>query len=250
MFEISNPTVKIGKKETTVNLLGQNPKEVKDLCVYTDNKNADLSLLTDYPNVETLFINGNFANVDGISELKSLDRLTIKITSDAELTNVRIPKVKSLTVYDRLNKGFEGLLTENLEYLALEEMRKVSDLSFLEKVSGLRKLFLCSLPAVESLPDFGKIPNLLGLKIYELHKLNDIESLARSAIRYLDFTLAADKLSGTKIADVLLRMERLERFSGILDRNGRRYDPLANRLEKAGKSDIWVNYNMDDWLRL
>lgn len=149
-----------------------------------------------------------------------------------------------------MNDGFEGLLTESVEYLEVKEMRKLSDLSFIERASGLKKLYLMALPAVEALPDFGKLPNLYGLKIYELHKLNDIECLARSSIRYLDLTLAADKLSGTKIADVLLRMECLERFSGILDRSYKRDDVLENRLNKAGKSDIWNNFDMDEWLRL
>ncbi len=52
------PEIKIGKKETTVELLGAKPEEVTDLAVYSSNKAADLSLLADYPNVATLFLNG------------------------------------------------------------------------------------------------------------------------------------------------------------------------------------------------
>lgn len=248
--EPRDPTVVINKGETLVELLGQRREDVKYLCVYADNKNADLGILKDYPNVETLFVNGNFADVGGISELRSLNRLIIRLTSEAALTDVRVPRLKSLSVYDRLNEGFEGLIGKSLEYLELMEMRKVNDLSFVEKAAGLKKLYLMSLPAVEKLPDLGKMPNLYGLKVYELHKLNDIESLTRSAIRYLDLTLAADKLSGTKIADVLLRMEHLERFSGILDRSDKRDGVLYNRLEKSGKSDICNSFDMNEWREL
>ena len=245
-----NPTIWIGKKETTTELLGQTPKNVKYLCVYCDNKAADLSLLKDYPNVEILFLNGDFANVDDISRLKSLNALTIRLTSNTALNNLFIPTLKSLSVYNKFNDGFENLLSEDLEYLELMDIRGLFDLSFVKKLSGLKKLYLESLPAVERLPDFEKIPNLYGLKIYELHKLNDIESLTRSNIRFLSLTLAADKLSGTKLAEVLLSMGSLERLSCMLDRSGKRDDVLENRLNKAGRLDIWDNFDMSEWLRL
>lgn len=252
LLKPQNPTIRIGKKETTVDLLGFKPEDVKYLCVYCDNKSADLSLLSGYPNVETLFLNGDFANVDGISSLKSLNRLIIKLTSNATLNNVYISELKSLSVYERLNDGFEGLLTGSLEYLELMEMRKVSDLSFVEKATGIRKLHLMSLPAVEKLPDFGKLPNLYGLKIYELHKLNDIESLASSNIRILSFLLAADKLSGTKLADVFLHMERLEQADILPDRSAmQRYNTVVKCFGKAGKSAVLTGaLGMDTWLKL
>lgn len=244
------PTIKIGKNGTDVELLGKKPEEVKSLIVYGYNKSADLSLLNDYPNVEKLILSGDFANVDDISSLKSLNWLSLYPDSDIPLKNLRIPGLKSLSLNKKLCDGYEGLLTESLEYLELEEIRKLSDLSFVERLTGLKKLYLNALPAVEKLPDFGKMPALYGLKIYELHKLNDLEILTKSAIRYLDLTLAADKLSGTKIADVLLCMERLERFSGSLDRSCKRDDVLENRLEKAGKSDICNKFDMSEWLEL
>lgn len=211
-FTPKYPTIKIGKSGTDVELLGQAPEAIKTLIVYGYIKTAELSLLPDYPNVEKLILTGDFQNVDDISSLNSL--------------------------------------TENLEYLGLEDMRKLSDLSFVEKFKGLKKLYLKSLPTIEKLPDLEKMPSLYGLKIYELHKLNDIESLASSSIRFLDLTLAADKLSGTKIADVLLRMERLERFSGKLDRSHKRDDVLENKLIKSGKSEVLNYFDMDEWLTL
>ena len=246
-----NPTIKIGKTETSVELLGSKPEDVKYLAVYSGSKSADLSLLSDYPNVEELFINGDFVNIDDISSLKSLNRLTIRLTSNTPLNNLYISGLKSLSVYERLNDGFENLITESLEYLELMEIRKISDLSFVEKTSGLRKLYLMSLPAVEKLPDLEKMPNLYGLKIYELHKLIDIESLAKSSVRYLAVSLAADKLNGTKIADVLLRMEYLERASMMLDRSsGSRYNVMEKCLIRAGKAQLLSSFDMSEWRRM
>ncbi|MDE6732942.1 MAG: hypothetical protein K2J77_08710 [Oscillospiraceae bacterium] len=244
-----NPTIKIGKTETFAELLGLKPDKVTDLAVYSNNKKADLNFLRDYPNVEKLFVNGDFANADGLSELKQLNSLTLLLPAEVDLSNVKLPALKSLSLYKQLNPGALKLM-DKLEYLELMDMRKVADLSFVEDMKGLKKLYLMSLPAVEKLPDFGKMPSLYGIKIYELHKLNDIESLTKSAIRFLAFSLAADKLSGTKIADVLLRMEFLERFSGSLDRSCKRDNVLTNRLEKAGKSDLLNRFDMGEWLRL
>mgnify|MGYP007025186564 CR=1 FL=1 len=76
--------------------------------------------------------------------------------------------------------------------------------------SGLCPLYLNGLPGVEALPDFRRLPSIFALNIYELHKLENIDSLKGSGVEYLGFTLAADKLSGTKIAEVLLAMKRLK----------------------------------------
>lgn len=246
-----NPTIRIDKKETTVDLLGTKPEDVTYLCVYSNDKKTDLGFLREYPNVETLFVNGDFANVDGISELKRLNRLILVLFADVDLSGVCVPELKSLTAYHQINNGFAELLTENVEYLELLEMRRITDLSFIEKAKGLKKLYLCSMPAVEKLPDFGKLPNLYGLKLYELHKLNDIDSLTCSNLRYLDFVLVADKLSGTKLADVLLGMERLEWAHLIPDRSSdRRYNVMENRLRKAGREQLLVYCDMDKWKKL
>lgn len=247
-----NPTIKIGKTETTADLLGTKPEDVKYLCVYANNKKADLGFLKEYPNIETLFVNGELANVDGISELKRLTGLTLLLPAEIDLSGIKVPALKRLSVYKQINPGFSALMSDKIEYLELMDMRKLSDLSFVESAAGLKKLYLMSLPAVEVLPEFGKLPNLYGLKLYELHKLNDIESLARSNIRYLDFSLVADKITGTKIANVLLRMSELEWASMRLDRSSdRRYNVLENQLKKAGKEQLLDVYcDMNKWMTL
>lgn len=247
-----NLTITIEKSETITDSAELSPDKVTGLRVYSKNKNADLGFLGDYPNVETLFLNGDFANVDGVSQLNELTRLTFSLPASVDLSGVHAPKLKSLSMYNQLNTGFEGLLCENLEYLELWEMRRVSDLSFVERVPKLKKLCLMSMPAVEKLPDFGKMPGLYGLKLYELHKLNDIESLTHSNLRYLDFALVADKLSGTKLAEVLLGMERLEWAHLILDRSSdRRFNVVKNSLKKAGREQLLnASCDMDKWLKL
>lgn len=127
----------------------------------------------------------------------------------------------------------------------IEYAHKSSEIN-IENAAGLKKLYLQSLPGVETLSDFAKLPELYALKIYELHKLNGIESLTNSSIKYLSCTLAADKLSGTSIADTLLNMKYLEQaHMNYIDRSSlKRYNVLENKMKTAGKENLLV-YEMD-----
>ncbi|HBH95343.1 MAG TPA: hypothetical protein DDX91_06290 [Ruminococcaceae bacterium] len=246
-------TIEIGKNEATVDLAGLAADKVKFLRIYSRNKKANLDFLSKYSNVETLFINGEIGDVDGISELKQLTDLKMILSANVDLSKLCVPALKSLSVYNQINTGFSSLMTDKIEYLEIMQMRRLSDLSFLENAVGLKKLYLMSLPAVEKLPDFSKLPNLFALKIYELHKLNDIESLTHSSIRFLLCSLSADKLSGTRIAEVLLRTEKLEKADmAFLDRsNMRRSNALEKQMARANKEELLKgNFDFDQWKRL
>lgn len=242
-------TIKIGKKETSVDLGGLKPEEISYLRIYSDKKQTDLDLLSAYPNVTELLLDGEFANIDTVSDLRQLRSLTLDLSMPVDFSGIHGLALKTLSASCLIDGSFSALLTDSVEYLELVNIRKLTDLSFVEQAKRLKKLYLCSLPAVEVLPDFGKLPSLYALNLYELHKLNDIESLARSAIRYLAFTLAADKLSGTKIADVLLRMETLQQADmSFLDRgSSRRFTVLENQLKKTGQEKLLKPILMDQW---
>lgn len=74
-------TIKIKKSETNVDLGGLEPEKISDLRVYSNKKHVDLSLLAAYPNVTKLFLNGDFANIDAISDLKKLRSLTMYLST-------------------------------------------------------------------------------------------------------------------------------------------------------------------------
>lgn len=246
--------IRIQRAGMETNLGGlRHPEEVRCLRVYSGRKNADLDFLAAYPNVTRLFLRGSFAGIGGVSALAGLNSLTLYLSGPADFSGVRGLALKDLTASCPIDGDFSLLLSESLESLELTNIRKLADLSFLEGATGLRKLYLNGLPGVEVLPDLGKLPNLYGLKLYELHKLCDIESLSRSAVRYFAAGLTSDKLSGTKLAEVLLRMERLERANlRNLDRGGfRRYTVLENCLKRAGKEQLLdESLDMTGWTLL
>lgn len=237
--------IQIEKKETVAELHGLMPDEVCSLRIYA-NKKTDLAFLSDYPKVEELFLRGDFTDITAINELHQLKRLTIYLYQPVDFSRIRCDALENLSASCIVDETFPALFTERLQALKLSSIRKLRDLSFLEQAAGLRKLYLDSLPSVEVLPDFSKLLKLFALKIYELHQLKDIESLRDSFIQYLGFTLAADKLSGTKIAEILLGMKQLKGADMVyMDRSSiRRYNALENKLKKAGREDL-LNYRME-----
>ena len=244
--------IKIGKKETTMELHGLAPDKVTNLAVYA-NKKSNLELLSDFPKLEELFLNGDFTDIGAIAKLKNLTRLTMYLSLPVDFSNLKGIQLKSLSASCKMNETFSAFFSEHLMELELHDMRQLKDLAFLEEIPNLKKLYLDALPGVEKFPDFGKMKSVYALKLYELHKLNNIESLVDSSIQYLDFTLAADKLSGTKIAEVLLSMKELKGASmGLIDRsNPKRYEVIENKLTKAGRAEL-LNYGMfyADWKAL
>lgn len=223
-----------------------------DLRVYAGKK-TDLSLLADYPNVTQLFLRGDFTSLEAAGGLRRLRRLTLYPSAAVDCASLSGLSLGELTVCGCMAEHIEALFSPTLRRLEIGELRRLGDLSFLEKAASVQKLYLHGLPAAEALPDFGKLPDLCALKLYELHKLTNFEGLARSNIRYLAVSLAADRVTGTALAEVLLSMPRLEQadLTGI-DRSGsRRYTVLQNRLRKAGKLHL-LTESMDyrAWERL
>lgn len=239
----------IRRTGTETDLGGLPPERVRYLKVSSEKKTADLDFLEAYPNVTQLFLRGRFADINAVSNL-ALVSLTLYLSRAVDFSGLRVPALRDLTVGGPVDGSVSHLLSGGVERLELSGARRLADLSFLEGAGGLKKLYLRSLPAAEALPDLGKLPNLYALKLYELHKLSDMDSLTRSAIRYLAVSLSADKLSGTKLAEVLLGMERLERASlRGLDRSGlRRWGVIENRLKKAGREALLAeDLDMTRW---
>ena len=115
----------------------------------------------------------------------------------------------------------------------------------MEKAPHLQELYLSNLPGITTLP-LSKLPQLSVLRIEELHKLTDIASLAQSNIQYLEIKLSADKISATRMADVLLRMPSLKALHiGPFSRVQCKKTPIICRqFEKAGRSDVITLFSL------
>ncbi len=197
----------------------------KDLNIFNDSADmnitmlsiishieVDLSVLNRYPNLKSLDLYGKFTGYEHVSSLEYLENLKIS--------------------------GF------------IPTIRKFSDLSFIEKIPNLKKLWLDCLPSVVSLP---VLHNIYALKIYELHKLENLEALLDSQLHFLDLCLCADKVPATKIAEILSKIDTLEKVGVVLDRSGRREEVLRNQLIKRGKGYLIDDYGVlyaENWTNL
>ena len=162
-----------------IDLNGQKPDAVRCLSV-TGERKVNLSFLRDYPNLEELTLMESVRGVEVLSELKQLHTLSLWLSAPVSWDNVSLPGLRVLHLRGEKNGDITPLLT-SITYLHLEEMRKTEDLApFLTPATRLQKLYLQSLPAVQELPALDGLPSLYALKLYELHKLNDLSALSHS----------------------------------------------------------------------
>ena len=221
-----------------IDLNGQKPDAVRCLSV-TGERKVNLSFLRDYPNLEELTLMEKCEGVEVLSELKQLHTLSLWLSAPVSWDNVSLPGLRVLHLRGEKNGDITPLLT-SITYLHLEEMRKTEDLApFLTPATRLQKLYLQSLPAVQELPALDGLSSLYALKLYELHKLNDLSALSHSHLRYFAASLIGDKLSAQALADAVMAIPNLEAAAlQLADRSERRYGGIQKAFAAAGKSAL------------
>lgn len=188
------------------------------LTIVSDKKTINLDLLNKFPELKSLGLTGKFENYEEVSKLEKLKSLDLSISEN----DINV---------------LESLMTDKLERLGIEgedgmtryNISTIANLSFLSKAPNLQVLYLRGLSKIEELPELG---NISELKIYGLHKLNNLEALKESKIESLSLMLCADKLTGTAIAKIVSEMKHLEKFDFGLDRGPARDTVLKNQLIK------------------
>lgn len=200
------------QKSVAVDMTAATKADVKFIHLYSYGGNIDFSLLEGYPNP-------GFA-----------------------------PKI--FTVDGHIDEGISCFLSDNLLRMTISENRKIQDLSFLEKAPHLQILNLYNLSGITTLP-LSKLPQLSVLHISGLHKLTDMESLAQSNVQYLNIKLSADKVSATRMADVLLRMPSLKALNiGPFNLVQCKKTPIIRRqFEKAGRGDVITLFSLSTLLK-
>lgn len=192
-------------------------KEITNLCLTSNRFKTNLDILGLYPNISELTLIGDFGNYQFVRNLHLIESLELYLRN-ADYSE------------------YESLMTSKLNRLDIRETREITDLNFISKAVNLKRLYLNDLPNVTSLPEFNEIS---VLKIYGLHKLNNTESLVNSKIQYISLALCADKISGTKIADTLIKMKELKKVDiSHIDREGRRDEVIENRLKKYNLQNL------------
>lgn len=235
-----------------IDLHGQEPEVVKCLSV-TGERKVDISFLRAYPNLEELTLMEKCEGVEVLCALKQLRRLTLWLSAPVSWEEIHLSNLRVLHLRGEKNGDVTPLLAD-ITILHLEEMRKTEDISpFLIPAVHLQKLYLQSLPAVQTLPNLELLCDLYAIKLYELHKLNDLSALSHSNLHYFAASLIADKLSAGRVAEAVMAIPNLKGAAlEWIDRSGRRYGQIQKAFSDAGKSALLCEEisNLTVWLSL
>ena len=148
----------------------------------TKSKRPDLSVLSRFPDLEMLYIEGHTKGIETISELRLLTDLALRSVTLPDLS-VLLP-LRRLRSLDIKLGGMRdlGLLPEigRLEYLELWMIRGMCDLSPISVVSSLQFLFLQALRNVQALPDLSRLTRLRRLHLETMKGLSDLAPVAEA----------------------------------------------------------------------
>lgn len=235
-----------------IDLYGLAPEEVRYLSV-TGERCVKLSFLTEYPNLERLTLNGKFEGAEMLAKLPRLEWLSLWLSSPSDWNGISLQSLRGLDLRGERNGDVTPLMS-GITYLHLEEMRKIEDITpLMTPAKHLQKLYLQSLPSLRVLPELEPFHDLYALKLYELHKLDDLSALSRSRLRYFAASLIADKLSGGALAKAVLDIPMLERAAlRLVDRSERRYNAIYKAFSDARAAALLDDEisNMTTWLSL
>jgi hypothetical protein len=143
-------------------------------------KRHSLAPLARLTHVQDLWLEGHTKDFDVVSQLRTLQRLSLR--------SIRLPDLAILRSLERL-ESLELKLGGAADLRALPEIgrlrrfeawlvRGLSDLEPVASVESLRSLFLQSLRGVTALPSFDRLVELKRLHLESMKGLNDLSGIA------------------------------------------------------------------------
>lgn len=147
---------------------------------WTKTKAHSLGFLSRFPMLRTFYLEGHTKDIDVVSELVNLERLTLRsITLPSLYILAALPRLQHLEIKLGGTTNLKALASvETLRYLELWLIRGLADLSVLENMSSLEFLFLQALKNVETLPSLRDLRNLRGVRLETMKGLRDLQSVA------------------------------------------------------------------------
>ena len=153
------------------------PTDLQSLVLgETISRRCTLGILRRFPRLRSLGVTGHRKDLDAISDLHDLERLTLRSLRLPDL-QVLLPlqKLQSLTLHGTGTTDL-GVLPSlaRLRSLVLSTLRGLADLSPIGAVTALELLHLERLPSVTSLPSLANLTALRRLHIEQLKGLADL----------------------------------------------------------------------------
>ncbi len=139
-----------------------------------------LNFLERFTNLKQLYLQGHTKDIDVVSKLINIERLTLREITLNDLS-ILLPLKKLWWLAIKLG-GTKKLsdISEltNLKYLELWMIRGLEDISFISKLKNLQFLFLQDLKNVKKLPDLSNCYSLRKIYIESLKSLSGVQSIA------------------------------------------------------------------------
>jgi hypothetical protein len=144
--------------------------------------------MTGLRHLTTLLIEGPVKDIDGVSALTSVEKLTLRSVTLPDLSAL-LP-LRSLTSLELKLGGTRDLALlpqlGPITYLEIWLIRGLSDLSMLQDVITLERLGLEALRNVTELPDLSRLTRLTNVSLRNMKGLTDLSALATApALQHL-----------------------------------------------------------------
>lgn len=145
-------------------------------------KKFSLNFLDRFKNLRELYIEGHDKDIEIISTLSNLERLTLRSITLKDLsTLLQLKKLWWLAIKLGGTKDLSMLSKiEGLKYLELWMVKGLEDISSISKLKNLQFLFLQDLKNVKVLPDFSECHDLKRVVIENLKGLSDLSPLLKA----------------------------------------------------------------------
>lgn len=146
----------------------------------TRTKSISLAVLSRFPDLKELFVEGHHKGIDAISSLHSLEKLTLKSITLPSLSlllplrelwwlDLKLGGITDLSLLPKIGR---------LKYLELWMVKGLSDLSAIGSLTSLQCLFLQALKNVTELPSFKNLKDLRRVTLDTMKGLKSIEAIA------------------------------------------------------------------------
>lgn len=216
------------------------PAGIRKLWLFaTKSKKPRLNHLGRFRSLKLLFLEGQQRDIEILSELETLEDVTLRSISTENLEYVsKLPHLWSLDIKLGGIKDFSSLAgKESIKYLELWMIRGLADIGFVSSLTGLQFLFLQDLRNVTRLPDLSKLTSLRRLSLANMKGLKDVGALfSAPALEEFSHVFARNILP-EKYAD-LLKMTKL-RSVHVGFGSRRKNDAFAEQVRQAGKTTDW-----------
>ena len=163
----------------------------------TKTRGISLDFLRRFGRLKDLYLEGHTKNIEAISALSHLERLTLRSITLPDL-NLLLP-LRHLWSLDIKLGGTKDLrllpLIGGLKYVELWMIKGLEDLSMIAEVRTLQNLFLQALKNVTALPSFRNLHRLRRVTIDTMKGITDLSPIADAPVLEELLVLAANHLN-------------------------------------------------------